>query len=82
MKLTAKLPIVMEFPTQHDNPKPIAEDDYAVSDFIRNFKQVTGLKLKAKCLEPLTSSSYTSWLLYEKKDKAYVVALEKFVVED
>ena len=79
MKLIAKLPAIIEFPTQHNNSKPTVKDDYEVSNFIGNFKQVTGLKLKAKCLEPLTSSSYTAWILYAKKDKAYVAALEKFV---
>ena len=79
MKVTAKLPIVMEFPTQHDNAKPTVKDDYELSSFIQNFRDITGLRIKAKCLEPETSSSYTSWILFVKKDKTYTAALEKFV---
>jgi hypothetical protein len=82
MKVIAKLPVIIEFPTDHNSSKPTAKDDYMVSDFITNFKTVTGIRLKAKCLEPHTSSSYTSWILYVNKDKNYTAALKKFVANN
>ena len=73
MNTHIRIPAIVEFPS---------EDEYYVDNFILNLKELTGIKLKKKNLDRGRGSSYTPWLLYVKKDYAYIRVLEKFVAEE
>jgi len=70
MNIKAKLPIIMEFQS---------DDDYSVENFIINFKEISGIKLKKTNLDKGYGSSYTPWLLYVEKDKNYIKLLKKHI---
>jgi hypothetical protein len=71
MKVTLKIPAVVEFPQDGENGK------YELEGFLFDFRKLTGVKLKAKCIDQGYGSSYAPWILYLEKDRAYMKLLEK-----